>query len=222
MANKLRLEILPPEQLELCQQLGSTPADFVLYGGTALALRLGHRQSVDFDFFSARAFDPERLYRSLPYLQDAEITQIGANTLSCLVTRSNTRGVKLSFFGGLTLRQLQAPDVCSQPRVALASLADLAATKVQVIQSRAEAKDYLDIAGLLQCFNLGQMLANAIAVFGNSFNPLLSLKALAYYQDGDLSELGVAVQQRLRLAAQQVDLAHLPPIPTTTTAIGLC
>ena len=88
MANKLRLEILPPEQLELWQQLGSTPADFVLYGGTALALRLGHRQSVDFDFFSARAFDPERLYRSLPYLQDAEITQIGANTLRKPLNRS--------------------------------------------------------------------------------------------------------------------------------------
>ena len=167
MANKLRLEILPPEQLELWQQLGSTPADFVLYGGTALALRLGHRQSVDFYFFSARAFDPERLYSSLPHLQDAEITQIGANTLSCLATQPNIRSVKLSFFGGLTLRQLQAPYVYSQPRVALASLADLAATKVQVIQSRAEAKDYLDIAALLQCFNLGQMLANAMAVFGN-------------------------------------------------------
>lgn len=53
-----KLDILPAGQRSIWQQLAATPAEFVLYGGTALALRLGHRQSVDFDFFSTRAFHP--------------------------------------------------------------------------------------------------------------------------------------------------------------------
>jgi len=48
----LRLDILPPAQLALWPELRQIPAHFVLYGGTAIALRLGHRQSVDFDFFT--------------------------------------------------------------------------------------------------------------------------------------------------------------------------
>jgi len=51
----------------------------VLYGETALALRLGHRESVDFDFFSSRLFQPIELIRSIPYLAGAEITQEEAN-----------------------------------------------------------------------------------------------------------------------------------------------
>ena len=49
-----RLDILPAPQLQLWAELGTVPPAFVLYGGTALALHLGHRQSVDFDFFSRR------------------------------------------------------------------------------------------------------------------------------------------------------------------------
>lgn len=45
-----RLDILPPAQRALWDELGGLPHGFVLYGGTALALRLGHRQSIDFDF----------------------------------------------------------------------------------------------------------------------------------------------------------------------------
>jgi hypothetical protein len=50
-----RLEILPPAQRKLWNELSETPREFVLYGGTALALHLGHRHSVDFDFFGNRA-----------------------------------------------------------------------------------------------------------------------------------------------------------------------
>ena len=45
-----RLDILPASQRTLWPELDATPDHFTLYGGTALALRLGHRQSVDFDF----------------------------------------------------------------------------------------------------------------------------------------------------------------------------
>ena len=56
-----RLDILPESQLGLWPEPDAVPPDFVLYGGTGLALRTGHRFSEDFDFFSSSAFDPARL-----------------------------------------------------------------------------------------------------------------------------------------------------------------
>ena len=53
-----RLDILTDSQRELWPELDAVPSDFVLYGGTALALQLGHRVSEDFDFFSSAGFDP--------------------------------------------------------------------------------------------------------------------------------------------------------------------
>jgi hypothetical protein len=50
------LDVLTAAQLRLWSELSAVPEDFVLYGGTALALHLGHRTSVDFDFFSAGTF----------------------------------------------------------------------------------------------------------------------------------------------------------------------
>jgi hypothetical protein len=53
-----RLDILPESQRQLWQELDAGPSDFVLYGGTALALQFGHRMSEYFDFFSSAAFEP--------------------------------------------------------------------------------------------------------------------------------------------------------------------
>jgi hypothetical protein len=94
----------------------------------------------------------------------------------------------------------------------MGSTIDLSATKIKVIQNRAEIKDYIDIAELLKYFSLEQMLANAMAVFGIEFNPLLSLKALTFYQDGNLPQLNEKIKQLLLKAANQVNLSKLPTI----------
>jgi len=207
----LKITILPAVQYQLWQELGDTPKNFVLYGGTALALRLGHRQSVNFDFFSSDSFNPGELYRNIPYLQGAEKSQVSKNTLTCLVKRKNETA-KVSFFGGLSFARLSSPDVLSDPKISIASLADLSATKIHVIQDRAELKDYVDISELLKEFSLERMLANAIAVFGKEFNPLLSLKALVYYQDGNLPQLDEKIKQVLLKAVNQINLAKLPTV----------
>ena len=59
---------------------GPGPEGFVLYGGTALALRLGHRQSVDFDFFTSRTFSPTQLRATIPFLKEGTIAQGEPNT----------------------------------------------------------------------------------------------------------------------------------------------
>ena len=136
------LSMLPPPQLELWPELGATPESFTLYGGTALTLRLGHRSSVDFDFFSNAPVDPERLASKLPYLKDAERVQMAPNTLTCRVDRGGA--VLVSFFGGLGLGQVAERDQVKGMALYVASLLDLAGTKMAVVQKRAEAKDYLD------------------------------------------------------------------------------
>jgi len=63
-----RLYILPPAQRRMWEELIDVPEAFTLYGCTAIALHLGHRRSVDFDFFSATSFAPDQLYRTIPFL----------------------------------------------------------------------------------------------------------------------------------------------------------
>jgi len=102
-----KLHILPHAQRRLWDDLGQTPQEFVLYGGTALALRLGHRNSEGFGFFSNVCFVPESFRTRVPYLETAEITQVGANTLTAIVDRNGP--VKVSFFGGLALNRVHDP-----------------------------------------------------------------------------------------------------------------
>ena len=187
-------EILPSEQSALLPDLARIPDHFILYGGTALALRLGHRTSVDFDFFSAHPFVPDRLEASLPVR--GSVLQKEKNTLSLLTSS----GVKLSFFGGLSFARIAVPDEFEGLRIA--SLEDLYATKLNTIYQRAEAKDYLDIAALLRAdLTLERGLGAALAIYGANFNILLPLKALTWFGDPGLDELPEHTKESLTAAA---------------------
>jgi hypothetical protein len=203
------LSILPRPQRQLWAELKDTPKTFVLYGGTALALRLAHRQSEDFDFFSNMAFQPNSLRDSIPYLKHAEMTQFQDNTLTALVDRDGP--VKLSFFGSLGIKRVQDPDLVEENGIQIASLLDLLASKLKTVQSRAQAKDYRDI---LASFDAGLSLADGLsagaAIYGKNFNGALSLKALTFFEDGDLPSLAPAVQVRLLEAATSINLRELP------------
>lgn len=207
-----RLDILPDPQRRLWDELADVPSEFVLYGGTAVALHLGHRQSVDFDFFGNRPFDSVKLTASIPFMTAATITQREPNTLSGIVDRDGP--VKLSFFGVPKLPRLQPPHIAPGNGLKVASLLDLAGIKAAVVQQRAEAKDYIDIAALIQDgrINLPTALAGARAIYGGQFNPQITLKALSYFDDGNLSCLSQETKDYLAKAAREVDLDRLPAI----------
>lgn len=211
------LEILPGPQRILWPELAQTPRIFTLYGGTALALRLGHRASLDFDFFSNAPFDPDELGDRVPYLQEAERIQVAPNTLTCRVERNGP--VLVSFFGGLRLGQVAAREEAPDISIYVASLLDLAGTKAAVVQKRAEPKDYLDIDALLRHgMELPLMLASGAVIYGRKFNPLVTLKALSYFED--LPGLPPEVCARLARAVGGVDLANLPLLaPYNETAL---
>jgi hypothetical protein len=205
-----RLDILPPAQRGLWPQLSATPGEFTLYGGTAIALRLGHRSSVDFDFFALTPFVPNTLMQTVNYLANASVRQSAPNTLS--VTVNPDQPVQLSFFGALDLGEVAAPDIAPGPEIKVASLLDLAGCKVAVVPQRVELKDYLDIHALLTQAKipLAEMLAAAIVIYGDQFNPLVSLKALAYHDDAGLAEFSANMRRDLLTAVRTVDLQHLP------------
>jgi hypothetical protein len=195
-----RLDVLPAAQRALWPELASLPAGFVLYGGTGLALRLGHRESVDFDFFAHDDL-PSELGRSVSFLRGAETLQEGVNTRTVLVRRSD-RDVKVSLFGGITFGRVGDPDVTADGVVRVASTLDLAATKVKALLQRVEAKDYRDVDAVLQSgTSLEDMLGAARALFGASFNPIVARKALCYFEGGDLDALDDGLRARLVSAA---------------------
>jgi Nucleotidyl transferase AbiEii toxin, Type IV TA system len=207
-----RTDILPPAQKRLWQELAAIPDEFVLYGGTAIALRLGHRSSIDFDFFGNQLLEIDALRDALPFLKDADIIQRDKNTLTAVVDRGGP--VSVSFFGVPKLPRLGSPGVVKENGVKVASLLDLAGTKASVIQVRAEAKDYLDIDALMTLGGVGLPVALSAAqiLYGSSFNPEITLKALSFFADGNLDSLEEGLRLRLVEAVRHVDLDQLPAL----------
>ncbi len=206
------LSILPDEQRRLWPELRDVPQTFVLCGGTAIALQLGHRTSRDFDFVAFGTFDPDELFSRLPLLAGSEAIQKSANTLSCIVKRDAP--VQLSFFGTPGLRLLNPPLIASDNHVRIASLLDLSAMKAAVVQKRAEARDYIDLDAIVQQggVDLPTALAAARALYGPAYNPELTLKSLSFFGDGNLANLPPNVQNRLEQAVRSVNLNELPKI----------
>lgn len=215
-----RLEILPPPQRRLWSELSELSREFVLYGGTALALHLGHRHSVDFDFFSNRPLEISKIEQGISFLNGANIIQREKNTLSAIVERGGP--VKVSFFGVPNLPRLASPFVSEDNGLQVASLLDLAGTKASVVQVRAEAKDYIDIDALIIRGRVGLPLALSAAqgLYGSTFNPQITLKALSYFDDGELRQLPEEIKLRLVNAARGVDLDRLPSLNEADRYIG--
>ena len=212
MANAFspRLDILPAAQKKLWPDLAQTPAHFTLYGGTAIALRLGHRQSIDFDFFSPMTFEPRSLLETIPYLQGSEVRQTAPNSLTVTVDRGGP--TQLQFFGNVDLGQVADAEIAEGPDIPVASLLDLGGIKCAVVTQRAEIKDYLDLFALMTKakLSLPQMLAAAAVIYGDEFTPLDSLKAISYHDDPSLSDLPKNVRVYLSAAVHSTDPIKLP------------
>jgi hypothetical protein len=207
-----RLEILPAAQRKLWPELADTPPDFTLYGGTAIALRLAHRQSADFDFFGLESFEPGELLQKIPYLKGAALRQAAPNTLSVNVDRGGS--VQLSYFGGLGIGQVAPAESVEGPGFKVASLVDLAGMKIAVLPQRVALRDYLDIHALLTQarISLSEMLAAAGVIYGAQFNSLISLKALTYHKDFTMNDLPKSLRDDLLAAAKGVDVRKLPKL----------
>jgi hypothetical protein len=198
-----RTDILPKAQQEIWPLLApARNLSLVLYGGTAVALHLGHRTSIDFDFFGYAPLDKKRIETSFAFMADAASIQEDENTLVVSAAMPSGR-VKVSFFGGMTIGRINEPLETRDHTLLVASLEDLLATKLKAIIDRAEAKDYRDIAAMLSAgVPLERGLGGFAAMYGK--DPALALRAIGFFKDGDLPSLARSDQDILRAARDRV------------------
>jgi len=207
-----RTDLLPKASQEIWPLLASAPRlAFVLYGGTAVALHLGHRVSVDFDFFRSEPLDKSPLVASFAFMREAKTVQEDENTLVMSATMPSGP-VKVSFFGGMTIGRVNEPLQTGDSILLVASLDDLMATKLKAILDRAEAKDYRDISAMLSA---GVSLERGLGAFAKMYgkDPGLALRAIGFFKDGDLPLLAKSDRDALRAARDRV--SDIPEITLT-------
>lgn len=172
--------IIVPETFALIRQLQALPElkDFYLVGGTALALQLGHRNSVDIDLFSINEVNASNIKELMHRLFEdfSEIFERD-NTLICLINNIKTDFIRHNY-------PVLFP-VIKEEGISMLAKEDIAAMKIHaIIQSGKRLKDFIDIYYLLEHFSLSQM----IDFFSRKYtytNPMIALKALNYFGDID-------------------------------------
>jgi hypothetical protein len=212
-------EALPPAQREIWPQLAaSVELGLVLYGGTAVALRLGHRTSIDFDFFTEMPLNRQKLERAFAFLGRSKVIQDQPDTLSVLAP-VREGSVKVSFFGEIEIGRAGIPERTPDGVLQVASLLDLLATKLKVMQQRIEAKDYRDVAAMLRAgLPLEIGMAAAAALYIPSFQPSEAIKALTYFEGGDLASLPASDRQTLTRAVAEV--RRIPAIEVASRSLS--
>ncbi len=209
----IHLDALPPTQRAFWEeQLVTVPPGWVLYGGTAIALHLGHRQSRDFDFFSSDALDRSALRRSCRLLAEAKTLQDEPNTLT-VVAEVGGAPIKLSFFGGIDFGRVGEP-VRIAGLARIASRLDLLGTKLATVTQRIEARDYVDIAALLASgLSINEGVAALLALYGKQASGLQSVKTIAWFKEGGLETLLPAGTREVLTRAAA---AYEPATPAAT------
>jgi hypothetical protein len=171
--------IITPETFKLIQQLQAIPElkEFHLVGGTALALQLGHRNSIDIDLFTLNEFDDADIIELIS--KENEVNEIlrRLNTVICLINNIKTDFIRHNY-------KLLKPPV-TEEGISFLSKEDIAAMKFHaIIQSGKRLKDFIDIYFLLQHFSMKQMVEFFTAKYTYS-NPMIAMKAINFFDDID-------------------------------------
>jgi hypothetical protein len=180
MTDQLKLEVLPENQLQLFHSLSKMDwiSDFYLAGGTALALHLGHRQSIDFDFFSGKIFVNDKIIHHLKQLGSVELFSEDQDTINAAVDN-----IRISFFYYNTPL---LDKLLMYKNISIAALLDIVLMKLAAISGRGSKKDFIDLYFLLPYFELSDLFKKFHMKFGKeSTNIYHLLKSLVYFDDAE-------------------------------------
>jgi len=175
-------EILIKEQVKLLPLLKLFYKDFGMVGGTAIALYIGHRRSIDFDLFNFKEFGNLSIKNKL--LRFGKIDEIIVNKLGEFTILIN--GVKFTFFHYPYQVEFSRnfDDFIKMP-----DLLTLAAMKGFALGMRAKWKDYVDLYFIIKKhFSVSKISKKGKEIFGNEFNEKLFRSQLAYFKDIDYEE----------------------------------
>ncbi len=174
----LYYETLGPDTLRLLENLQSLPflEQARLVGGTALALQIGHRKSVDLDFFGSISASAEEMKEALSANHTISSIKEAQNINMFLVD-----SVKVDF---VNYRYNWIDDVVIEGYLRLASIMDIAAMKIYAIIGRGTKKDFIDLFFLLQRFSLEDILDFYVKKYPDG-SLFMALKSLSYFDDAE-------------------------------------
>ncbi|OGZ09710.1 MAG: hypothetical protein A3D65_05270 [Candidatus Lloydbacteria bacterium RIFCSPHIGHO2_02_FULL_50_13] len=175
-------EILTKEQRDLLPFVARFKKEFGLVGGTAIALHIGHRESLDFDLFNPNEF------------QNAEIRSVFSRAKMRIDILRNRRDELTFIVNGVQMTFFHFPypidyadtfdDVARMP-----TLLTLAAMKAFTLGQRSKWKDYVDLYFILRDYHsLDEIIRTAEMVFGSEFNAKLFRQQLSYFGDVSYQE----------------------------------
>ncbi len=165
-----------------------TFVSFSLAGGTALALQVGHRISIDLDFFTTEVFDEDSLKNHLISKYRMQLTSINDNSLS-----GSIGGIKIDFLAH-QYSKLEGDQTLEGVR--LWSLKDIAAMKLNAICNRSCKKDFCDLFILLKKFSLHEMLG----FYGSKYaqkDMMMAVKSLVYFEDANSEPEPIWINNRV-------------------------
>jgi len=175
-------EVLSPEQLNILSLVSKFRREFYLAGGTAIALYIGHRRSIDFDLFKQGQLNHKKILARIvdsgyPYY----VTRRTDDQLNVIVGKVNFTFFEYPF----KIEAKKSPDNISR----IPSLLDLSAMKAYALGRRSKWKDYLDLYYILkQYYTIGQISQRAGEIFEQLFSEKLFRSQLSYFKDIDYSE----------------------------------
>lgn len=170
--------ILDKKRLDIIPLFKKFKGSFYLAGGTSLALQIGHRDSIDFDFFCEGDIDTEELFERLRKIfKGHKLLKIQEelNTLTVLIDEL----VKISFF---TYKYKLIDKTIDDKNLTYASIADIGCMKLSTIIGRASNRDYIDLYFILKLFSLSDLLDKARRKYPQLDRNLI-LKSLVYFED---------------------------------------
>jgi hypothetical protein len=175
-------EILSPEQVELLALVSQFKREFYLVGGTAFALYIGHRRSIDFDLFKFKTLNHRNIIAKISTAKYSyQVTRRVSEQLN--VTVNN---VKFTFYEYPF--QIEAKNNF-QELLRMPSLLDLSAMKAYALGRRSKWKDYIDLYFIIwDHFTIDQISQRACVIFDQLFSPKLFRAQLSYFNDINYSE----------------------------------
>lgn len=177
----LQTQAVEPELLELLNGIMASDvfSDFVLVGGTALALQIGHRKSIDLDFFGKSEIEEASFLNSLSQYGKVKTLRKSKNVLITLVNNIKVDFVNYAY-------PLIKPAKTTN-NIRIASKEDIGAMKLNAITGRGSKKDFIDLFFLLKAYSLNQLLDFYKNKFADGSEFLL-MKSLLFFEDADEEE----------------------------------
>ncbi|MBU1179418.1 nucleotidyl transferase AbiEii/AbiGii toxin family protein [Patescibacteria group bacterium] len=174
----MRLEVLKEKHKKIFSQLKFFP-DFYLAGGTALALQIGHRISVDFDFFGKKEIEKKLFNKIKKVFKGSTISTAVNNKEELTVFVDNVKLTFLHYPFPLILKRKKYKGIN------FLSVKEIAATKAYTIGRRGTFKDYVDLYFIIKnkCSSLEQIIKLAQKKYKEEFNARLFLEQLIYLED---------------------------------------